>query len=371
VSLFGEWQAPLLPVRLLPAWLADIGGDLGLRYITAANARETNFAPTFGLKIDFTNGLSLRGSATISNRYPTPAMSRRVSIDHGGGPGVNYATIFDPRRGQSYDVVVKEDLNPPVSPEGAVTQSAGLLYHRGDIHRFRASLDFADTRKENELLPLQPQTVLNLESSWPERVHRAPLAAGDPHAAGYADSLLTGLINSSWRHSQNWNASLDYTWTQCLGGQLDAYARLVYFQRYQRRVLPDGPIVDELAAPDGTAPGLLRWRSNFGLAWNGRENGFGIDGHYYHARILPLAEQPAQGGDHIAPFWQFDAFLTADLSRRLLRRHSPGGLTAQLRINNVLGTRFPHYANDASGAGVQAYGDWRGRVYSISLTTTF
>ena len=43
----------------------------------------------------------------------------------------------------------------------------------------------------------------------------------------------------------------------------------------------------------------------------------------------------------------------------------------QLRVNNILGTEFPKYVNDASGAGVQAYGDWRGRTYSLSLTTVF
>jgi iron complex outermembrane receptor protein len=47
------------------------------------------------------------------------------------------------------------------------------------------------------------------------------------------------------------------------------------------------------------------------------------------------------------------------------------GLRGQLRVNNVLGADFPKYANDSSGAGVQAYGDWRGRTFSLSLTATF
>jgi hypothetical protein len=42
-----------------------------------------------------------------------------------------------------------------------------------------------------------------------------------------------------------------------------------------------------------------------------------------------------------------------------------------VRINNLFGAHLPKYANDPSGAGVQPYGDWRGRTYSLSLTATF
>jgi hypothetical protein len=31
----------------------------------------------------------------------------------------------------------------------------------------------------------------------------------------------------------------------------------------------------------------------------------------------------------------------------------------------------PKYVNEGAGAGVQPYGDWRGRTYSLSLTATF
>ena len=38
---------------------------------------------------------------------------------------------------------------------------------------------------------------------------------------------------------------------------------------------------------------------------------------------------------------------------------------------SVLGAPFPKNVFDPSGAGVQPYGDWRGRAYSLSLTATF
>ncbi|HUL53449.1 MAG TPA: hypothetical protein VLT83_08585, partial [Opitutaceae bacterium] len=60
-----------------------------------------------------------------------------------------------------------------------------------------------------------------------------------------------------------------------------------------------------------------------------------------------------------------------DVGRWLPWKSSRFGLRGQLRVNNVFGAHLPRYANDPSGAGVQPYGDWRGRTYSVSLTATF
>ncbi len=369
-SAFGELQAPLLPVRWLPSWIRGIDTDLAVRYVAADTARETNVAPTFGLKISFRDGFSFRGSVTASSRYPTPYMSRRVGTP-GAGTGVDHAFISDPLRGQSYDVLAPTDVSPVLQPESALTQTAGLLFQRGETHRLRMALDFVDTRKVNELVYLDPNAVVDLEAVLPGRVVRAPLAPGDPHSAGYVTSVLTGTVNMAWRRSQNWNASFDYAWTQCAGGTLELYGRLVWFQQFRRQVYEDSPEVDELRQPDGAVGGLLRARANFGAGWNNRRLGFGVDGRYFDSRILPEIERASQGGDRIDSCWQFDAYLQAEIGRWLPWKSSRVGLLAQLRVNNLFGPDFPRYANDPSGAGVQPYGDWRGRTYAASLTATF
>jgi outer membrane receptor protein involved in Fe transport len=369
-SVFGELQGPLVPERKLPAWLRKIETDLAVRYVAADTARETNVAPTLGLKADFTGGLSFRGSFTTSNRVPTPQLSQPVGTT-GSGTGINSTSIFDPLRNQSYNTQASDAPNPDLKPEAAVTQTAGLIFQHGKIHQFRVSLDFVDTRKTDEVTVLAAQDVLDLESLFPTRVIRAPLAPGDTHSAGLVTSVITGAINVASRHSQNWNAALDYAWTECAGGTLALYGRLVYFQRYDRQVFPTSPVVDELRAPDDTAGTLLKYRANFGASWSKPAYGFGLDGHYYHSRVLPAAEWPSQGGKQIDPYWQFDAFLQGDVGRWLPWKSSRYGLRGQLRVNNLFGTGFPKYANEGSGAGVQPYGDWRGRTYSLSLTATF
>ncbi len=368
-SVFGELQAPLLPTRWLPRGLRALEIDVGARYTVSDQSEETNLAPTYGLKLALTGGLSLRGSYTTSNRFPTPQMARPVNLPSGGPGGVNLQDIVDPaRNGEEYQVATDVAVSPDLRPESAVTQTAGLIFERGRIHHFRASLDFADTHKTDELKYLKAQDVMNLEAYYPDRVIRAP---GTPTEAGRAIKVYEGSVNVAWRHSQNWNASLDYSWAACLGGRLELYGRWVYFQKFDSQLFQDSPVIDELNAPDGAVPGLLKHRANFGANWFNRDYGFGLDGHYLYSRILPPGEQLAQGSDRIAPFWQFDAFIQSDLKRWLPWKNPRYNLRGQLRVNNIFGSDFPRYVAGPSSSGVQPYGDWRGSTFSLSVTTTF
>ena len=364
-SVFGEVQGPVVPRAHLPGWLHRVETDLALRYIAAAATKESYWAPTGGLKLELAGGFALRGSFMLSSRYPTPFMSRQLAeaaIGPGGGE-VSQVQINDPVLGQKYNVTAQEALNPNLRPESAATQSAGVIFQRGEEHRLRLALDFVDTRKVNEEITLDAQTLMDLESQFPGRVTR--------DASGRVTSLLTGDINAARRHSQNWNAAVDYAWTKCAGGVLGLHGRLVWFQRFTRQVYPDSPPVDELRLPDGWVTGVLHYRANFGADWSRKEVGFGMEGHYYGPRVLPQVEWASQGSDQINRCWQFDAFLQGDLGRWLPWKSSRFGLRGQLRVNDLFGAHLPHYANDPSGAGVQPYGDWRGRTYSVSLTATF
>ncbi len=368
ISFFGELQAPLVPVRHLPRAIKRIETDLAVRYIISTQSNETNLAPTVGLKLDLLGGFSFRSSYTTSNRFPTPVMSRALAAGSGGGSGADLTLLFDPLRNERYAAESKVVINPSIRAEAAATQTAGVVWSHGQTHRIRASLDFADTSKTNEIIALAPQDVLNLESFFPDRVNRTtPVSSGPLRVT----SVLVGTINAAKRHSQNWNAAFDYAWTGLLGGTLELRGRWVWFQRYDRQLFPNSSVVDELSAPDGAAFGLLRHRLSFGTAWSNKDFGFGVDGHYLSSRILPAIEWPGQGSDHIKPYWQFDAYAQTDLTRWLPRRSDKFRLNAQLRVNNLSGFGFPKYANDASGSGVQPYGDWRGRTYSFSLTTSF
>jgi outer membrane receptor protein involved in Fe transport len=374
ISGFGELQAPLLPARWLPWWIKNVGTDVAARYTASVLANEANLAPTAAMKVDFAGGLSLRASIATSNRFPPPFFSslQAGSISSTGEGTVQLAEITDPlRNNERYPVPSSDALNPNLLPEAAVTQTAGFIYQRGTTHKFRISVDYVDTVTSGENAYLGAQQVVDLEGLFPQRVIRAPRAPGDPDSAGEITSILTGNFNLAWRHSKNWNTSVDYEWTDCLGGALEAYCRWVYFEKYDVEELPSTLPVDELNAPDGFITGVLRQRMNFGAGWSNRAYGFGVDGHYFYSRILPEVEWASQGSDQVDPYWQFDAYLQGDLGRLLPWKSPHYGLRGQMRIDNVFGAGPPKYADDPSGSGVQSYGDWRGRVYSLSITLTF
>jgi outer membrane receptor protein involved in Fe transport len=369
-SVFGEMRAPLLPARWLPRFVRSLETDFAIRYLAANQAKEANLAPTFALKLQLPAGFALRGSVSSSSRFPTPLMSRLVTagLTNTGTAGVDLRPVYDPVQNQTYAVQHEEVLDPDLRPEGAVTQTAGVLFRYSGRHRLRAALDYVDTRKENELIFLDVQSILNLEHLFPERVTRT-VEPGPDGRVGVATSVTTGTINSAWRRSGNWSASLDYAWTEFCGGTLEGYSRLIYYTRYQHLLLRGANVVDALAYPEGASSNLVRYRVKFGGTWSNRHVGFGMDGHYFHSRVLPKVEWPSHGHDRIRPFWQFDTFAQGNLGRWVA--WFPTRLSVQVRVNNVFASEYPRYANAASGAGVQAYGDWRGRVYSLSLTTTF
>ena len=374
VSLFGELQAPLLPARWLPGFIRNLKTEIAARYVAADTTQESNLAPTGGLKIDFAGGFSLRGTIATSNRLPTPVLSRAapVAVTPGSGSGeVSYVTVFDPLRGneENKTVLASELINANLRPESAVTRTVGAIFQRGQVHRFRAALDLADTRKSGELQFLNASSIVALESAFPGRVERASPGPGE--SAGKIRSVLTGTFNLAFRHSLNWSGSLDYAWTECLGGRLDLYGRWLYFQRYDLQLLPSSPTVDELHHPDGVTPGLLQHRVNFGAGWSNQRYGFGWDGHYFHSRDLPPNDRLAQGERQLDRFIQFDAYLQSDLAHWLPWKHPRFGLRGQLRVNNLFDAAPPRFVAESSGVGVQSYGDWRGRVYSLSVTATF
>ena len=371
ISGFGEIQAPLLPAGWLPRWIKAVDTDFAARYTASVLRNEANLAPTAAVKVELPGGFALRSSYATSNRFPSPTFStlQQAGISTGGAGASTGETILDPVLQRTETVIAADATNPNLLPDAAVTQTFGILFDRGTRNRFRARIDFDDTVTSGQNTYLQAQQVVDLESLFPQRVIRGPAAPGDP--VGEITNVLTGNFSLAWRHSENWNAWADYTRTDFLGGTLEAYCSMIYFTRYSLETLPTSAPVDELRHPDGSVAGVLRQRANFGAGWSRRGYGFGVDGQYIHSRVIPMKEWAEQGSDRVAPYTQFDAYVQGDLSRLLPWKSGHYGLRGQLRVDNLFRAGPPRYEEDPSNAGVENYSDWRGRVYSVSLTLTF
>lgn len=375
-SAAAEGQASLLPPAWRPRWLRDLRLDAAGRYNAAKTGFGTGIAPSFGLKAELAGGLSLRASISNTNRFPTATTARFVPVPGGTGTGlagpVTAETVIDPLRGDLPVPITSSDIpDTAIVPEADVTQSAGVVYERGGRQHIRFSADWFETRKSGELDYLGPQDVVDYEAYLPGRVIRAPAAPGDPYGVGPIEYVLTGNINLAWRRSENWNFALDYGVKDVLGGSLDFYARYVYFQRYDVEVVPHAPVVDELRDPDTASLDLVPHRINLGAGWENRRFGFGVEERYFSSRVIPASQQALQGSNHIDAYDPLDAYVKGNLAFWDRTAARTPRLTAELRVNNLLNRPLPKFPTDPSGTGVEAYGDWRGQVYSFSFILSY
>ncbi|HZZ58293.1 MAG TPA: hypothetical protein VFE31_10725, partial [Opitutaceae bacterium] len=275
------------------------------------------------------------------------------------------------RGDENYQITSSDIPNTAIVPEADVTQSAGVVYQRGGRQHIRFSADWFETRKSGELDYLGAQDVIDYESYLPGRVIRAPASPGDSYGVGPIEYVLTGNINLAWRRSENWNFAFDYGIKDILGGNLDFYARYVYFQRYDVEVVPHAPVVDELRDPDTASLDLVPHRINIGGGWQNHRFGFGVEERYFSSRVIPASQQALQGSNHIDAYDPVDAYIKGNLAfwdRTTARKPR---LTAELRVNNLLNRPLPKFPTDPSGTGVEAYGDWRGQVYSFSFILSY
>ena len=364
-AAFAEFRAPLVPARWLPRWVRSVEGDLGWRYAGSDTFKNSSNPPTVGLKLALAGGFSLRGSYTTAYKPPLPLMSVPVA-----DPVPTSTTITDPRRGsERYTIFQDRSPNPNLLPEESATRTVGLIFQRGRTHQIRLAVDYNDTKKTNELSSQSAPTLILLEDYFPERVIRAAPVAGDTFSIGRVTLIRGGYINIAGTRAKNWSGQVRYSWNEFLGGTLDLSVRASVFQSYTTQVLPNSAIIENIENPDAPLFGYLKYRGTFNAGWTARTWGFGVDGRYYHSLILPSFQWTAQGSDRVQRYWEFDPYVQADLTRWLPWKDDRYRLRGQLRVSNVLGAEPP--VNVSTSYGVQPYGDWRGRMYSASITASF
>ncbi len=364
-AAFAELRAPLVPQSWLPKAVRAVEGDLGWRYSGSDTYKKSPNPPTLGFKVTLAAGLSLRGSYTSSFKPPLPLMSVPVT-----DPVPTSTTITDPKRGGERTTILQDrSPNPNLVPEEGTTRTFGLVFQRGRIHQLRASVDYFDTEKVNELSSLSAATLIPLEDYFPDRVVRSAPTPGDTYSVGRVTLIRGGYINIAGTRAKTWSGQARYAWTDCFRGTLELLARTSWFQSFTTQILPTSPVVENIGNPNAPLFGHLKYRSSFGAAWSNRTWGFGADGRYYHSVVLPSYAWVRQGADRVDRYWEFDAYVHGELTRWLPWKGDRYRLRGQLRINNVLGADFP--TNITTPYGVQPYGDWRGRLYSASLSASF
>ncbi len=364
-AAFAESGLSLLPERWRTRWLAGIEASVAGRYESADRIKEDAQTYTAAMKFVLAAGVSLRGSHGTGFKPPGTFQLETPPSSGFGLP------IIDRRRGNTL-VIPPTTLvgNPNLLPEESETDTAGLLFERGKVHTLRLALDWTRIAKVNEHYNAISQNLVDLETYFPQYVTRGPVPANDPYGVGPITGVAQTWVNIAGTETTNWDGSLRYSWTQAWGGTLSAYVRATTTTSFKVQVLPTTPVVEGQDNPNSTILAPLKYRASFGSGWTRRSLGLGWEGRYFHTALLKPEFYALQQADRVKKYWEFDIYGQADLTRWLPWKDKLRQLRAQLRINNLLEADPPLDVSRASLL-VRPYGDWRGRTYVASLTTSF
>ena len=383
-AIYAELHAPLLPLDAAAAPLRglqlQLAGRLNATTVRSFEdpARPEDRAETHSrLALSFTAGahvrpwpfLTLRGSYATGSVAPAPRfflMATRVFTD----------STRDPRRGGQPigQVTVLQGGRPRIEPEIADTLSLGFVIDMGP----RLSLDYSriSIRKEvNQSMSIE--RLLVLESAYPDRVVRAPLADED-RAKGYTAGKITqldrtaGNFGRSRVHSIDMN--FDWKFADPWGGRIAPYAAMSWQPSLRTQVAPDLPWVQRIGFSDGP----LEWRGNGGVVWTRGPTSVDLNVQYLSgyrvARAVTQAgdETPQieayQGGARISPQVYVD--LAASRTFRLARRAAIRTLEARLGVLNIF-DRSPEIIANPSGRAFSPYGDPRRRRIELVLAARY
>ena len=295
-SLFGEVQAPLLPARNG----SRAGCAVSIRTSRCATSRpdssaEANVAPTFALKARLAGGLAFRGSVSTSSRYPTPQLSRVTP----GGPEFNRPTTAGIDFRQRLRSGAETDLrrcrsrisSTPISgPRTLSRRPRACVWRGGGEHRFRVGTRLRRdaqgqrTRHPRRADDPQPRTPFSRSRVSPDGSRRGRRRRHGEISRDAARSIPRGAARTigtprSTTRGPSFSAEPSRPMVGC-----------IYYTRYDHLLMrPASPSIDELSQPRRSPPtNLLRYRAKFGAELVGERRGAsGLDGHYFHSRVLP------------------------------------------------------------------------------------
>lgn len=237
---------------------------------------------TAGFKWGLTQDLVLRGS--YGTGYLPPSLNQLgAGLTFTGGP---YA-IIDPRRGNtSYSItpVTLQGGSPELQPEESKSISAGAVLTPRFLPGLRVSIDYTRIVKENEIgIPI-PQTIVDLESLFPDRVGRAALTPQD-QALGYTGGVITQLnlraLNIAGRRLAAWDVQADYTWKMPSRGEVQVFALATYQPQFAAQTVPTAAWIEN--AGYGST---LKLRGNAGLTWSRGPWTLGWTTQYYSSYYI-------------------------------------------------------------------------------------
>lgn len=255
-------------------------------------------------------------------------------------------------------------IPPGLIPEKSNTTTIGLLYRPSLDHSF--SVTHWETNFRDRVFYIDPQTLVDNERFFPERVIRNP-------ASGLVTLLDLRQINMSRYDSAGVDISID-SYLPTGVGDFSAGLSATYTYKHESQLTDSSPVVDNVSMrrDDGWAP---RWKVVPRVGWKPRSGlNFMVAGRYVSryqdTRAFSTGENAGQF-PQLGDTWIVDVNADIDLSRWLNRFRALRENRLSLGATNVL-NEVPDFCN---GCGIRGYDssiyDIVGRTYYAEMRFNF
>ncbi|HRE80890.1 MAG TPA: TonB-dependent receptor [Opitutaceae bacterium] len=323
--------------------------------------------PLIGLRYKPLNDLTLRTSYSTS--YLPVADYHLLPQFAAAG------AVSDPQRGNTAaQPTVTTGGNTNLKPESADTVSAGVVYSPASLPGFRVSLDYTNTKKDDAVDLLSPQTILKYEQLLPGRVTRGDVPAGDSYTVGPITQIDATALNLYSAKLAAWDLAVAYRKEFPRVGTFDLSALYTLQSKFEQQLAPFSPLVDLVNEPLYAGP--LRDRSTVAVVWSHGNFGAGWSARFHgRYKTTPSSETTATlepTGLGLSARVYHDAFIRYRLPAINHRLGSWLGGTEFLGgVKNIFDEAPLFDATVPTGQLLNGGGDLRGASYYFSVKREF
>jgi iron complex outermembrane receptor protein len=354
-AAFAEVQVPLI---------AD--GPLGARSLLVNFAGRHDdyddfgnvFTPQFRLAWEPVSGLSL--AAMYTEAFKAPGLGY---LHLGRSQAIGFGA-FDPARNEvaSYSYTVISGGNPQLQPERGESRTVELGWRPSFVPGFGLGATYWKITETDRIATgITPQTFLNFESIFPERVQREQAASGVP---GRVISIDQSAVNFGAVHLDGVDFNVAYAFGTSIG-RFSAHGAVTRVLGYESQVQPNLPFADRLSrATDGDA-WSPKWKGAVSLQWEKARVSADLVGRYVGKYLDYQFVVP--NSNELGDDWFVDASLRF-AGGRLLESHLKD-VFVRVAVSNLF-DKSPKFSNSAWGYDyLQA--DMIGRTVGITVGAQF
>jgi iron complex outermembrane receptor protein len=239
--------------------------------IVPSKSKYTSTNPMLGIRLAPVKGVMFR--ANYSTSFLSPTSNQLVGNPT---PSPTTTNVTDPRRGNSGAAVYTMTLgNASLKPQFTGETGYGVIFTPGFLPNFRLAIDYTNFRQKDVLGSLSIQNLINAEATFPQRITRGPVPAGDPYGVGPITLVDISALNLTKMETSMVDVTVDYRTAPGRLGSLTFSSMTTVVQTYKLQSTFNAPLLDYNNFVDNNAPAKLKVNGsvgwdfhNWGVNWS-------------------------------------------------------------------------------------------------------